>query len=546
MSKCLRFITLVSFFVTVPLFAQKTKKPNIVFIMTDDQSVIAIDSPKTGGNESRPFGFNGDTYVHTPVIDELARNGMIFTKASVSTPVCSASRYSIMTGRYAGRCEGKLFMKQHPEGKMTRVENTVELEENRENLAKLLQQAGYKTGFVGKSHIIDHHLLAKQVKQEAPFMKYDKKADPKSPEVNKAIHHNHEIWSKRFKDFGFDYANGIYAANLRELFNDSINIHNVEWKNKAALEFIEEVNEEEPFFLYYSETIPHGPAPWIKRGNKYPHGLDGNPSFNGEGYDTNDYSYLPSRASIKQEVKNLGKDVDHAWLTWFDYAVGAVVEKLKEKGVYENTIIVITSDHGNFDDEKATLYEGGLKVPLAMHWPNGIKPNSYYKEMVQNIDFAPTFLDLAGIKKTKEPMDGVSLKKVLKGSKKEVHEFLFYEIGFARGIETKEHKYIAVRYDEKSQKRVDAGKWFEGYNGHDHKLPHYVRNGHLGYHGARNHPLYFEKNQLFDMVKDPEETENIYNENTKLTKKYQQLMLKKLKSFPNRPFGEYIEMINDF
>ena len=117
MSKCLRFITLVSFFVTVPLFAQKTKKPNIVFIMTDDQSVIAIDSPKTGGNESRPFGFNGDTYVHTPVIDELARNGMIFTKASVSTPVCSASRYSIMTGRYAGRCEGKLFMKQHPEGK---------------------------------------------------------------------------------------------------------------------------------------------------------------------------------------------------------------------------------------------------------------------------------------------------------------------------------------------------------------------------------------------------------------------------------------------
>ena len=93
---------------------------------------------------------------------------------------------------------------------------------------------------------------------------------------------------------------------------------------------------------------------------------------------------------------------------------------------------------------------------------------------------------------------------------------------------------------------VDAGKWFQGYKGHDHKLPHYVRNGHLGYHGARNHPLYFEKNQLFDMVKDPEETENIYNENTKLTKKYQDWMLEKLKSFPNRPFGGYIEMMNDF
>lgn len=92
----------------------------------------------------------------------------------------------------------------------------------------------------------------------------------------------------------------------------------------------------------------------------------------------------------------MGKDVAHAWLRWFDHAVGAVVDKLKEKGIYENTIIIITSDHGNYNAGKTTLYESGVRVPLMMHWPAGIKANSEYNELVQNIDFTPTFLDLAG------------------------------------------------------------------------------------------------------------------------------------------------------
>ncbi|WP_010136343.1 sulfatase family protein [Ochrovirga pacifica] len=531
---------LLALFISISAFSQNNKKPNIVFILTDDQSSIPINKPHSAG-ESRPFGFNGDKYVHTPIIDELAKNGMIFSNATVSTPVCSASRYSILTGRYAGRSKGSVFMKLHPKGKMTRVENNVELEEDQDNLAKLLQKAGYKTGFVGKSHIIDHNLLHKQEKQLPPFKSYDKKANPKDPEVNKAIHHNHEIWCKRIQDFGFDYANGVYAANLRELFNDSINVHNVEWKNKAALDFIDQVDKEEPFFLYYSETIPHGPAPWIRRGGKYPYGLDSNPSFNGEGYDNNDYSYLPSRDKIKEEVKRLNKDVDHAWLTWFDYAVGAVVKKLKEKGVYENTLIVITSDHGNFDYEKATLYEGGLEVPLAMHWPNGIKPNSTYDGMVQNIDFTPTFLELAGVTKVKDSIDGLSLTNVLAGKeKKEIRDYLFFEIGLARGVRTKDWKYIAVRYDEASQRIVDSGKMFKGYKGHDHKLPHYVRNGHLGYYGAKDHPLYFDKNQLFNRVTDPEETKNLYNINSKKADEMKKKLLEKLVTFPDRPFGEFI------
>jgi phosphoglycerol transferase MdoB-like AlkP superfamily enzyme len=141
--------------------------------------------------------------------------------------------------------------------------------------------------------------------------------------------------------------------------------------------------------------------------------LDANPKFTGEGYIDESYSYLPSRQEIKDEITSLGKDPNHAWLLWFDYAVGALVQKLKDEGIYNNTIIVITSDHGSYNYGKTTLYEGGVKVPLLIHWPNGVKPNSVYDEQVQNIDFTPTFLDLAGdtIQERKYEFDGVSLSR---------------------------------------------------------------------------------------------------------------------------------------
>ena len=93
------FLAIISSHKTI---AQSTKKPNIIFIMTDDQSaVVPLDSEKR--IQSRPFGFNGDKQVHTPIIDDLAKDGMIFNSAYVSSSVCVPSRYSMLTGRYAGR-----------------------------------------------------------------------------------------------------------------------------------------------------------------------------------------------------------------------------------------------------------------------------------------------------------------------------------------------------------------------------------------------------------------------------------------------------------
>ena len=372
--KTIGFIFFLILISTTKSIAQNTKKPNIIFIMTDDQSaVVPLDSEKR--IQSRPFGFNGDKEAHTPIIDDLAKNGMIFNSAYVSSSVCVPSRYTMLTGRYAGRSEGPAFMRMHPDGVMTRVENNTEIEKDKSNLPRLLQEEGYKTGFVGKSHIVEHNIVNNKNNWEKNgFQTYAKNADPNDPAVSKKMFENHQKWTEVIKEYGFDYANAFYAGNLREQYNDSLNVHNVEWKNKAALEFIDE-NKNDPFFLYYSETVPHGPAPYNMKNGKYFRGLDSNPKFTGQGLIDADYSYLPTREEIKEEIKNLDKKVAHAWLRWFDHAVGAVVDKLKAEGIYENTIIIITSDHGNYNGGKTSLYESGTKVPLMMHWPNGIKPN---------------------------------------------------------------------------------------------------------------------------------------------------------------------------
>jgi len=535
-------LQLLLFYGLIPVDAQPAgERPNIIYIMTDDQSSIPILDKNC--DQSRPFGFNGDPNVHTPVIDSLAKNGMVFTRAYVSSSVCSPSRYSMLTGRYAGRSEGNRFMKLFPYGSPTRIENNTELEETRDNLPRLLQKAGYRTGFVGKSHVVDHHLLSSKSWEENGFMTYEYGADPNVPEVSQAMAHNHSLWSSRILKYGFDYANAIYAANLKELNNDSLNVHNIEWKVDAALEFIGEAGND-PFFLYYSETVPHGPAPWEKPDGKYKYGLDANPLFTGEGKVDGDFGFMPGRDQIQAETEAVGKDPDHAWLRWFDHAVGAIVEKLKEEGKLENTLIVITSDHGNYDFGKSTIYEGGVKIPLMMYWPAGIQAGSVYDELVQNIDYTPTFLDLAGVKPDPSYlMDGISLKEVLGGSQKPVHDYLYFELGFARGVATKDWKYITVRYDEKTQKEVDEGVVYTGWNNHKHKLPYYIRNSHLGYHSALLNPNYFDLDQLYDMNQDPRETRNLIGSMPRQEKEMKKNLVKSLKSFPERPYGEFVKQL---
>jgi len=516
-------------------------KPNIVFIMTDDQSSIPLrDSDNQ--NQSRPFGFNGDSKVYTPIIDGLASNGIVFNNAFVSSSICSPSRYSILTGRYAGRSEGTSFINNFPLGNLSRIANNIELEENKTNVPKQLQNVGYKTAFIGKSHIIDHNVLGSYTEGNNGFMAYSKTADPYTSSVSDAMKFNHDKWSNRMKEFGFDVVDAFYAANLRELKNDALNIHNVEYKNKAVLDFIDNAGDD-PFFVYYSETIPHGPSPYWTRNGEYYAGLDADVNMTSKGVLTQDYSYLPTRDQIKNEINGIsGKDPRHGWLRWFDHAVGAVVDKLREKGKLDNTLIIITSDHGDFNKGKSTNYEGGIKVPLMMYWKNGISTTGTYNELVQNIDFAPTFLDLAGVDLSNSETDGTSLKEVItNNSQVPVHDHLFFELGYSRAIRTKDWKYVTVRYPDGVNTKIANGETFNGLNGTQVPVPYYIPNVSLGGLAAAQYPLYNIKDQLFDLKNDPYEKVNLFDTEPVKATELRNTLRTELLSFPNRPYQEFTD-----
>ena len=525
-------------FNTSLLFGQQ---PNIVFIMTDDQSSIPLrDSDNI--NQSRPFGFNGDSKVHTPIIDNLASNGIVFNNAFVSSSICSPSRYSILTGKYAGRSEGTNFLNGYPVGQLSRVANNIELEENTDNLPKLLQAAGYNTAFIGKSHIVDHEFLNTYTQGNFGFMAYNQTDDPYVEAISDAMKFNHDKWADRIQGFGFDVVDAFYPANLRELKNDDLNVHNVEYKNKAVLDYIENANDD-PFFIYYSETVPHGPAPFWSNNNNFYAGLDSDVNITAEGVLIQDYSYLPTRAQIKDEISNLpGKDIKQAWLRWFDHAVGAVVSKLEETGKLDNTIIVITSDHGDFNKGKSTNYDAGTKVPLMMYWPDGISTPSTYEELVQNIDFAPTFLDIAGVDISTSEMDGVSLKEVITNNATEaVHDHLFFELGFSRAIRTKDWKYVTVRYDDATNQRIADGNTFNGPNGTQVPLPFYIPNVSLGSLSAAAYPLYHVKDQLFDLNNDPYEEVNLFDTQFETATELRNTLRTELLTFIDRPYQEFTD-----
>ena len=534
---------LITFFVFV-LFSNiifSQNQPNIVYIMTDDQSSILLRDSDSQ-NQSRPFGFNGDPKVHTPIIDNLATNGIVFNNAFVSSSICSPSRYSILTGKFAGRSEGDNFLNNFPLGLLSRISNNIELEEDLTNLPKQLQTAGYTTAFIGKSHIVDHDILQNYTQGTNGFMAYGQEDDPYEASISDAMKFNHDRWADRMKSFGFDVVDAFYPANLRELKNDPLNVHNVEYKNKAVLNFIEN-SDDEPFFIYYSETIPHGPAPyWVNDGNYYA-GLDADENITAEGVLIQDYSYLPTRDEIKSEISGMsGKDLKHAWLRWFDHAVGAVINKLEEKGKLDNTLIIITSDHGDFNKAKATNYEGGIKVPLMMYWKDGIVSSGTYDELVQNIDFGPTFLDIAGVDITNIEMDGKSLKQVLVNNSQEpVHDYLFFELGYSRAIRTKDWKYVTVRYPDAINEQIANGQTFNGPNQTQVPLPYYIPNVSLGSLAANQYPLYNVKDQLFDLNSDPYETINLFNSEPEKATELRNILRTELLSFPQRPYQEFTD-----
>ena len=521
--------------------------PNIIIVNVDDM---------VGGEH---FGFEGRDCL-TPTLDSLVNTGIHFTQAFAASTVCGPSRYSLMTGRWASRNTSPHFLARYPAGTVGPfgVSDT-ELENDGQNLGAWLQKAGYRTGFVGKAHLIDDDLNATANWSAKGLIPYPSNVDPATDAgVNGAMRHNHRVLCQRMRQYGFDFVSGFYRANLLELRNDALNVHNQEWITRNALDFIEE-NHGEKFFLYMAPTINHGPVR-----NDLTKSLRADPRYTSAGYLPDvDYSFMPDRQAIIDEVVAGNKDLISARETWIDYSIKAIIDKLTEHGIRNDTLIIFTADHGektlgqvrinNVPTTvwgKSSLYDTGMRVPLVMNWPNGISATGrVYNESVIHTDFVPTLLELAGASNLPtRPVDGKSLVPVLNGNSTSLRNEVFCEIGYARGVRTRDWKYVSVRYTPAVYNQIANGfLWTNFKTGlATQPRPYYVDNSSLGSLAQGTHPGYYDDDQLYDLANDPFEQNNLYGQFPAVAHDLKKRLADYLGDIPDRPFRGFANASTEF
>jgi arylsulfatase A len=350
-------------------FAQQ--KPNIVFILADDLGWADL-------------GCYGNPFNLTPNIDKLAKEGIRFTQAYSSCPVCSPSRASIMTGKHPARLKLTNFIGGD------RVDTSLAilpakwkpyLASEEITMAEMLKEQGYTTGMVGKWHLGIHDTL----------MPYKQGFD----------------YNRVIAKSGGDYYNyNIATDNNKIVFQDSGKTYLTDKLGDYGVEFIEK-NKDKPFFLYMAHFAPH--VFIVPRGDKLRPYLTKYTSF--------DCKYNPYYAAVVESL---------------DDAVGKLVETLKKNNLLENTIIIFTSDNGGLglpeagpiptNNEplrkwKGHAYEGGIRVPAIVSWKGKFK-ESVSDQYYINSDYFPTFAEIVGSNKKSLALDGKSIYQVFTNPEK--------------------------------------------------------------------------------------------------------------------------------
>ena len=490
----------------------RAERPNIIMFLIDDQNPSSIAT------------FGGHTY--TPNLDRMADEGMKFNRAYVSSSVCTPSRYSFLTGRFAGNSHSKLYA-DAVGGKENQGQPNfnVALERDSMNVGNVLREAGYTTGFVGKFHLTSKLDFPEFYKGKNKWIDIPKDARP-GPETSAQFKHN-ERWMRRYLEaLGFSWAKNVYPENIHPPYSS----HNPEWTTVAALEFIEE-NKDGPFYLHLCSTLLHGPdRSWRKS-------MD-HPLITGEGEVQRLPEVMTPRKELLKTIAEKGFDPDShvAGEAWIDDSIGAILRKLKELGIDDNTLVIFAPDHGR--DGKASVFShASCQVPMIMRWPNGIPAGQVCDELVQNIDLVPTFFDLGQAKKPESyRIDGRSLTPLFRnGTADDWRDHLYLEMGSARATVTKDWSYIAVRH---TQEQIAAIK--KATPQHLPKAMSYIGRLGIGVRGA-DRPGFFDEDQLYNLKSDPREMKNLAHKQSHSArlKEMRALMRQDLEVI-GRPFGEFI------
>ncbi|PJE48180.1 MAG: chloramphenicol resistance protein [Sediminibacterium sp.] len=402
---------LLSFFLIFSLFevvAQKSK-PNIIFILADDLGYGDL-------------GCYGSTQIITPNIDGLAKSGTKFTQFYAGSTVCAPSRASLMTGLHTGHVS-------------IRGNGEVPLAASDSILPQYLHHAGYKNGIVGKWG------LGLAGTTGAPENKgWDFFAG--------LLHHVEGHYQK--PDSAWQIMNGK-STKVKIPENQYSN----EWFTNQAKKFIKE-QQSNPFFLYIAYTLPHAELvvpknamlPYLTEEGASKFGPE-NAHPSGQHYGSQAFPKAAYAAMVSQ----------------MDQYIGELIAYLKAQKLYDNTIIVFTSDNGTHKEggrtkadidffnssgglkgAKRDLYEGGIRVPFIVSWKGKVKSGSINNYTGAFWDILPTFNEIAGVAALPET-DGISFVNALKGKKQLVHNTLyweFYEGGFKQAI--LQNNWKAIRY----------------------------------------------------------------------------------------------------
>ncbi len=452
------------------LFSKKSKT-NILYIMSDDHAANAISA----------YGSVFSKIVKTPNIDRIANEGMRLNRVFCTNSICTPSRATILTGQYS-----------HHNGVYTLRDD---LDPNHPNVAKMLQKAGYETAIIGKWHLhtepqgFDYYnVLPGQGRYHNPMLK--EKGKP---------------WKKG------NAGGEEYKGYVTDVITD------------LCIRWLKNRNTSKPFFLMCHNKAPHGLWEYAERHKDLFKDIEfpEPPSFWDDKSDRSEASRkwgrdmlnLAERMSSdkwptgKLDTKGMTKEqkIKAAYQKYIkdymrcivaiDENVGRLLDFLDESGLAENTLVIYTSDQGMFSGEhlyydKRWMFEESLQMPFLARLPGEIRAGTVNNDIIINADFAPTFLDYAGVE-TPKFMDGRSFRSILQGRtpnnwRKAMYYHYWMHVRSSAvpahyGIRTERYKLI----------------FFYG-------LP-------LGMKGATPGWVTQPGWELYDLVKDPYELTNVYN-----------------------------------
>jgi arylsulfatase A-like enzyme len=387
--------------------AAQRRPPNIILIVADDLGYADL-------------GSYGNTENRTPHLDRLASEGLRFTNFVVSWPACTPSRGSILTGRYPQRnglyemirnneVNWKFQFDEHTYS--VSPEMTLGLDTREITIGQALQRAGYATGVVGKWD-------SGRARRYLPLQRgFD--------------------FFYGFANTGIDYyTHERYGVPSMFLGNERIKEegHATDLFRREALRFVDQ-NHQRPFFLYVPFNAPHSASTFERNTRQAP-----------EKY----LSKYGGSLDWKTQYKAL--------ITQMDDAIGEILSLVRKLGLEDNTLVLFTSDNGGSGGSsngplrggKATLFEGGIRVPMIARWPGRIPKGVVNDEFTSTLELFPTFLSVAGSQPPSGvKLDGFNMLPLLTGNgKTERRDFFWYRT-----------------FDDSSAARVGRWKWVQSSRG---------------------------------------------------------------------------------